>query len=153
MQPFCLINHKFGCFFIFSERFSQRFFLVICLMNYLVIHNILTHALPSAALFVSAHHLQYLLYVFCVQDAKNQVLFFHFLEAAVQYQMAIQRGCRFFLLLLLGCLSYFRNFDLNNSCLYIFYLTPWLNLPSQCHCLFGYGLKPFYCTQVFTLLI
>lgn len=35
-------------------------------MNYLIIHNILTHALLSPVLFVSAHHLQYLLRVFSV---------------------------------------------------------------------------------------
>ena len=51
------------------------FFLKMCLMNYLTVHNILTQTVFSLVLFVSTHLLHYVLCVFCVQGAKSQVLF------------------------------------------------------------------------------
>lgn len=97
-------------------------------MNYLTIYNILTFAVLSSVLFVSAPHPQYLLHVFCVQDAKSQVLC-HLLDAPGQYQMATEMdlciSCSFCLAAYL--IFHFPIFDskcLNSSCLRLSCLTP-----------------------------
>lgn len=55
----------------FTDLSAFPFFLETCILNYSTIHKVLNHTLLSLVLFVSAHHLHYLLYDCCVQDVES----------------------------------------------------------------------------------
>ena len=92
-------------------------------MNYLTVHNILTHALFSSVLLVSAHLLHYVLCVFCVQDVESQVLFC-LLDTPGSSQMVLDMDLGISCPFCLVASPIFQSLMSNGGCFCLSYLTP-----------------------------